>query len=141
MTPTLLPSARFVQASRGVEPHSRPLLRGLQRANLHEPVVGTFEVAVGSDTVGCNAGSVVEGEGPAAITNEFTCEDGEREGRFTIQWRIIDGADGPGDVNGPWTLVDATGDFVGLTGEGAWSGTSDGSTGLGTFSGVVEFDS
>jgi D-alanyl-D-alanine carboxypeptidase len=104
-----------------------------------EPITGTFEVAGGTELLGCSSGSVVEDGGPDGITNEFTCEGGQREGTFTFQWKIIEGADGPGDVNGPWRVLDATGDFAGLTGEGLWSGTSDEVNGFGSFPGEIEF--
>jgi len=104
-----------------------------------EPVSGKFEVPDGAELLGCGSGSVLEDGGPSGITNAFTCEDGTRTGTFTIEWKIIEGTEGPGEVNGPWAVSDATGDFAGLTGEGLWSGTVDGSTGRGSFPGVIEF--
>jgi len=105
-----------------------------------EPVGGTFDVAVGAEFLGCRSGSVIEYEGPSGITDEFICEDGDRDGAFVVRWTIVDGFEGPGDVNGPWEVVDARGDFEGLTGEGLWSGTSDGVIGRGSFPGTVGFD-
>jgi hypothetical protein len=106
-----------------------------------EPSAGTFEVTVGSDELGCSGGSVLESGGPDGIVNEFTCGDGDRQGTFTFQWQIDDGAEGPGDANGPWTVLEATGDFAGLSGEGLWSGTSTEDTGLGSFPGTINYDS
>lgn len=100
---------------------------------------GTFVVDQGADVLGCSSGSVVQGPSPQGIFNAFTCEDGDREGTFTFVWSIIDGSDGPGDFNGPWSVLDTTGDFAGLTGEGLWSGVNLGQTGLSSFPGVIEF--
>jgi WD40 repeat protein len=107
----------------------------------NEPGLGRFEVTIGVDEADCSAGSVLESGGPDGITNEFTCEGGPREGTFTIEWQIVDGASGPGDVNGPWTVIEATGDFAGLAGEGIWSGTSDDAATYGSFPGSITFDS
>ena len=98
---------------------------------------GTFEVTTGSDALGCSSGTVIETGGPGGIINELTCEEGGG-GTVTIQWQIDDRAAGPGDVNGPWSVIDATGDFAGALGEGLWSGTDAGPTGRGTFDGVVD---
>lgn len=106
-----------------------------------EQGVGTFEVSLGADELGCAVGSVLEDGGPGGITNAFTCEGGPGEGTFTIEWQIVDDVAGPGDVNGPWTVIEATGDFAGLTGEGVWSGTGDEAAAYGSFPGVISFDS
>ncbi len=103
------------------------------------PPAGTFAVAEGAELLGCGSGSVVEDGGPEGITNTFTCEDGAREGTFIFQWQIIEGSEGPGDVNGPWRVLDATGEFSGLTGDGLWSGVVEGETGFGSFPGAIEF--
>jgi len=100
---------------------------------------GTFVVDQGAHVLGCDSGSVAESGSPQGITNTFTCEDGDREGSFTFRWTIVEGSDGPGDANGPWTVVGTTGDFAGLAGEGLWSGTGEGETGFGSFPGVIEF--
>ncbi len=105
-----------------------------------EPSPGTFEVTTGSDALGCSAGSLLENGSPGGITNEFTCEAGALEGTFTIEWQVDDGMEGPGEVNGPWDVIDATGDFAGLTGKGLWSGTANDSTGYSRFAGVISFD-
>jgi len=105
------------------------------------PLVGTFEVPIGTDELGCSSGSVLENGTNTGFTNQFTCQNGQREGTFTIEWQIVDGMEGPGDVNGPWTVLEATGDFVGLSGEGVWSGRGAGSTGFGSFPGEISFDS
>lgn len=106
-----------------------------------EPSPGTFEVTAGSDQLGCSGGTLIENQTPSGLTDAFTCENGARNGTFTIEWQIDDRVEGPGDVNGPWAVIDATGDFVGLAGEGIWSGTSDGVNGFGTFAGVISVDS
>lgn len=105
-----------------------------------EPIKGTFEVTNGAELLGCGSGSVIEYAGPRGITNELTCIDGTRQGTITLRWTVLDNADGPGELNGPWTVAGATGDFVGLTGEGLWSGDDDGeATALGSFPGEIEF--
>jgi D-alanyl-D-alanine carboxypeptidase len=104
-----------------------------------DPLAGTFEVTAGDDVLGCSAGTVLEHGGPGGITNQFTCELGARKGSFTIGWQILEGAEGPGAVNGPWTVISATGDYAGLIGEGLWSGTGTESTGYGSFPGEIEF--
>ncbi len=100
---------------------------------------GSFEVAEGADLLGCSSGTAIEYDGPSGITNVFTCEDGDRDGTFTLRWQIEDDAVGPGDVNGPWSVVESSGDFAGLTGDGLWSGTATDSTGFGSFPGSIEF--
>ena len=100
---------------------------------------GTFEVVDGSDLLGCSAGSLTEFGGPSGITNVMTCEDGDREGTFTLRWEILNSAEGPGDVNGPWSVLESSGEFAGLTGEGMWSGTDDGEIGMGSFPGMIAF--
>ncbi len=106
-----------------------------------EPGLGTFEVSLGADAMGCSAGSVLENGGTGGITNEFACEGGQREGTFTIEWQIVDDVAGPGDANGPWTVIETSGDFAGLSGEGIWSGTGDDVAAYGSFPGVISFDS
>jgi len=104
-----------------------------------EPAEGTFEVTDGAEQLGCASGALVETGGNDGIQNAFSCDDGAREGTFALVWTIVDGADGPGDVNGPWMVGDASGDYTGLIGEGDWSGTSDGPTGFGTFVGSIDY--
>ena len=67
------------------------------------------------------------------------CEDGDREGTFTFEWSIVDGAKGPGQDNGPWSVLATTGDFAGLTGEGLGSGVVDGEAATMSFPGVIEY--
>ncbi len=104
-----------------------------------QPPGGIFVVEGGADVLGCDAGLVAEIESPEQIINTFTCKDGDREGTFTIAWSIVEGSEGPGDVNGPWQVLDATDEFAGLTGDGLWSGTGEGDMGFGSFDGAVEF--
>jgi hypothetical protein len=100
---------------------------------------GTFQVTDGADLLGCSAGAMTEYGGPNGITNVLTCEDGDREGTLTLRWQILNSAEGPGEVNGPWNVVESSGDFADLNGEGMWSGNSDGDIGLGSFPGTIEF--
>lgn len=102
-------------------------------------VTGTFEVVDGADLLGCNAGALTEYGGPSGNTSQMTCEDGEREGTFTLRFQPSEDTKGPGDSNGPWTVLESSGDFAGLTGEGLWSGTIDSGVGYGSFPGTIEF--
>ncbi len=104
-----------------------------------EPIVGTFVVSEGADLLGCSSGSVEQVEGIPRITQAFTCENGDREGTFTFAWSVIPESEGPGDFNGPWEVLDAAGDFAGLTGDGLGSGAIEGETGILSFPGAVEF--
>lgn len=98
---------------------------------------GTFEVVEGADLLGCSAGSLTQSDGPSGNTGVMTCEDGDREGTFSLRWRGLNSAEGPGDENGPWSVVASSGDFTGLNGEGLWSGTNDNE--IGSFAGTIEF--
>lgn len=100
---------------------------------------GTFEVVKGAALLGCTAGSLTEFGGPSGITNVMTCEDGDRVGTFTLRWEILNSAEGPGEFNGPWSVLESSDDFAGLSGEGLWSGTDDGDVGMGSFPGTIEF--
>ncbi|MGI9610653.1 MAG: hypothetical protein ACR2NL_10220 [Acidimicrobiia bacterium] len=83
-----------------------------------ERVVGTgsgsFEVTDGAGFLGCTAGTVQESYSfQVSVDKILTCVSGERTGTFTIS--------GGGQVN-LWDIEDATGDFVGLSGSGAYHG-------------------
>ncbi len=104
-----------------------------------EPIVGTFVASEGADLLGCSSGSVEQVEGIPRITQAFTCDGGDRAGTFTFAWSVIPDSEGPGDFNGPWEVLDANGDFAGLTGDGLGSGTIEGETGILSFPGAVEF--
>lgn len=104
-----------------------------------EPPVGTFVVAEGAELLGCRSGSVEHADGIPNSTEVFTCEDGDSAGTLTIVWTVIPESEGPGDFNGPWEVLDATGDFAGLTGGGLGSAVIEGETGILSLPGGVEF--
>jgi hypothetical protein len=66
----------------------------------------------------------------------MTCS-GPNTGTFTTEFRPGDYDTGPGELNGPWTVVDATADFTGLQGGGDWwnIGTTE------TITGDIEYTS
>ncbi|NND84409.1 MAG: hypothetical protein HKN46_04610, partial [Acidimicrobiia bacterium] len=79
------------------------------------PVVGTFEVTVGADLLGCASGTFEdEYLAPDDIRKIMTCDVGDRAGVFTLTFA-------PGedeDRAGPWSVVEGSGDFAGLFGDG-----------------------
>lgn len=103
-------------------------------------VVGTFEVPEGADGLGCESGSFVDTADSEGVARLATCESGDRSGTFTVLFVPGDGP-GPGDLNGPWNVESATGDFAGLQGEGDFSVVFDDENGTGaeTLSGSIEF--
>lgn len=104
-----------------------------------ETQTGSFVVDEGAELLGCSSGSLWQRGGPQGVTNTFTCEDGDREGTFTFNWTIVDGAKGPGQDNGPWSVLAATGDFVSLAGDGLGSGVIEGDVGRVSFPGAIGF--
>lgn len=105
-----------------------------------DQVVGTFEVPEGADGLGCESGSFVDTDVPTGVSRLATCESGDRTGAFTVHF-VPGDAPGPGDLNGPWNVEGATGDFAGLQGEGDFSVVFDDENGTGaeTLSGSIEF--
>ena len=83
------------------------------------PEVGTFVVTEGAEVLGCSNGTLEGVEQIAGIASELTCESGPKSGVITLLFFPGDGP-GLGDLNGPWNVEDATGDFAGLEGEGDW---------------------
>jgi hypothetical protein len=107
------------------------------------PFEGTFEVTEGADILGCSVGVWVDGEQRRrsddvldGVPKLMTCARGDR-GTFTIIF-VPGGYDtGPGDNNGPWSIVDATADFTGLQGDGDWWAVGEAET----LAGDIEFTS
>jgi len=99
---------------------------------------GTFEVTEGADILGCSTGTFVDTRRDGDIRRRFTCETGTKEGRFTA---VVDTREipGPGDLNGPWSILEGTGDFTGLQGEGDLSLRLD--FGVETLTGDIEYTS
>jgi hypothetical protein len=107
------------------------------------PVVGTFEVTEGADTLGCSSGTFVdEFVSEDNISKVMTCDDGPNEGSFTAAYTLEGEDAGPGDDNGAWSIAESSGDFVGLEGAGDFS-VAYSSTGHGveTFTGDIEYTS
>jgi len=77
-----------------------------------EPFHGTLEVTEGADVLGCSRGTFADTPTANAIHKVFTCESGTRTGTFTAEFF---------PPSGPWKIVDATDDFSGLSGWGAFS--------------------
>lgn len=102
------------------------------------PVVGTFQVTEGAATLGCSGGTFADtfDEATEDVSKVMTCSEPDT-GTFTIVFDP-DGYDtGPGESNGPWRIVDATGDFAGVQGEGDFWLISD----VETYSGDIEYAS
>ena len=109
------------------------------------PVVGTFEVTMGADILGCSKGTFVDDfVASDDIKKVMTCDSGSNEGVLTLVFALNGPDAGPGDENGPWSVVEGSGDFVGLQGSGDWSmvEATDGSNqGVETLAGVIEYTS
>jgi hypothetical protein len=101
-----------------------------------EPFQGTFEVTEGADALGCSSGSFVDAppDSPTdrGIHKEFTCESGTSTGTFTAEFF---------PPSGPWKIADATEDFSGLSGWGAFASIpdeADQNAGVETFIGEIQ---
>ena len=102
------------------------------------PVVGTFEVTEGAGVLGCSRGTFEDtfDEATEDVSKLMECSE-SGTGTFTIVFDP-DGYDtGPGEANGPWSIVDSTGDFGGLQGEGDFSLIGD----VETYSGDIDYAS
>lgn len=106
-----------------------------------QPIVGTFEVTEGADILGCSSGTFVdEFETSININRVMTCDAGSNDGTFTVAFALEGVEAGPGDDNGPWSVVEASGDFVGLQGAGDWSlVVDDADQGVETWTGDIEY--
>lgn len=123
------------------EPASGPITIEVQLSAASP--TGTFEVAEGSDVLGCVSGSyadeISEDGNMVQVTRVLTCESGEREGTFTI---VFSPEPGPGvTAISAWTVTQATGGFTGLEGAGdmVMEPTETGATD--TFTGDIEYGS
>ena len=109
------------------------------------PVHGTFEVTEGADVLQCSSGAFEDGFVISGnILKVFTCESRSNEGTFTATFAPSESATGPGDENGPWSVVESSGDFVGLQGGGEWSvvfATGDEDVGVETLTGDIKYTS
>ena len=106
------------------------------------PFSGTFEVTEGTALLGCSEGTFVDiphSFGPGAIQKIFTCDSGGN-GTFAFTF-VATRSPGPGDLNGRWTAWKATGDFVGLRGQGDFFVVFPGPPlGEETLSGTIHFE-
>jgi len=106
-----------------------------------EPFHGTFEVTEGADVLGCERGSFVDTQFPSSssVVRELTCESGERSGMFTVEF-ILQQAPGIGDINGSWSVKEATDEFSGLSGGGDfWLNLrGGGDSGVDTLTGEIQ---
>lgn len=111
----------FVAACSSDEPASGPITIEAKLDVSVQPIVGTFEVTEGADTLGCSAGTFVDDPGGDELKRVMTCS-GPNTGTFTHSFDPLGYDTGPGEQNGPWRMVDATADFTGLQGGGDWWG-------------------
>jgi len=110
------------------------------------PFEGTFTVSAGSGLLGCSAGTFVDtpagGFSAGAIFKLLTCTAGTQSGSsFTVSFRPTP-APGPGDANGHWQVVDGTGGFANLQGQGEFSVVFSATEleGFETLTGSIHFD-
>ncbi|MCZ6739211.1 MAG: hypothetical protein O7C01_05480 [Actinobacteria bacterium] len=85
-----------------------------------EPYGGTFEVTEGADILGCSGGTFVDSPQTNDIKKLLTCTSGSNAGTFTIVFAPGEYDSGPGDDNGPWSILEGTDDFTSLEGGGAF---------------------
>jgi hypothetical protein len=99
-----------------------------------KPYRGTFSVEEGSEALGCASGTFVDIEVDIGLNKKMTCEEGERQGTFTIFFE--EGQPGAG-----WRVEKATGDFSGLQGFGDFSLdlSKDEKSGVETFTGNINY--
>jgi hypothetical protein len=74
---------------------------------------GTFDVTEGERFLGCSSGTFVDLEAEGGVNKILTCDEGDKEGTFTIFFTPPE--------DSPWRVVEETGDFSGLEGEGEFS--------------------
>ncbi len=106
------------------EPASGPVTIEFELDTSTNPITGPFEVTEGADVLGCAEGTFEDNPFGDDLTRIMTCTDG---GTGTVTFTFDPAANdtGPGDQNGPWQIVDATGDFSGLQGGGDWQATGE----------------
>jgi hypothetical protein len=91
-------------------------------------IVGTLRVVEGSDVLGCESATTErtatpeDPEGRPVDVFTATCDSGSRQGTFDVTY-LVDGPDPGVDTEdaGSWEIVDTTGDFAGLTGNGTFT--------------------
>jgi hypothetical protein len=107
------------------------------------PFHGTFELTEGGESLGCSSGTFVDTliSMTSGVQRILTCDAGSRSGTFSLMFNARE-IPGPGDLNGPWAITEATEDFSGLQGTGDFAIRFDGDdAGAETFTGVLGFGS
>jgi hypothetical protein len=103
----------------------------------NQPPKGTFSVDEGSEALGCESGAFVDTEVDDGVNKQLTCEEGGRQGTFTIFFQP------EGDLSDRrWRVESATGDFSGLAGEGDFSleiNDEDEDAGVETLTGEITY--
>jgi hypothetical protein len=104
------------------------------------PIVGTFEVTEGADILECSGGTFVdEFETSIKVNRVMTCDAGLNDGTLTAVLSC-GSASLASEENGPWSVVEASGDFVGLQGAGNWSlVVDDADQGVEKWTGDIEY--
>jgi len=83
------------------------------------PFHGKFVVLEGALILGCSKGVFVDTPQGAGAVKEFTCLSGPGAGdTFTVHFEPWVGAISGGNANGHWRVVEGTGFFATLHGEG-----------------------
>lgn len=107
------------------------------------PFSGTFTVPEGAGMLGCSAGTFVDfPRGFGVIEKHFTCTSGSGSGdTFIVLFHPRPAIPGPGELNGPWSVLSGTGDFAKLHGSGDFSVVFTGpDSGVETLTGGIHFD-
>jgi hypothetical protein len=109
------------------------------------PFGGTFTVTEGSELLGCSAGTFVDipagGFSRGAIRKHFTCTTGVNAGSsFTVNFRPTRPAEG--GATGQWQVLNGTGAFANLRGQGDFSVVFSPTEPVGfeTLTGAIHFD-
>ena len=128
----------------GDAPTSGPVTIETQIDFSTEPFGGTFEVTEGANILGCSSGTFVDTPGTDDVNKLMTCDSGTNMGTFSISF-VPGGYDtGPGDENGPWSILEGSDDFSGLQGGGDFwvvFDPDDLPQGVETMTGEIEFTS
>jgi hypothetical protein len=111
------------------------------------PFFGTFEVLEGHDILGCSKGTFVDTP-MGSIEKEFTCSAGPGDGNsFNVLFEPWVGFVSGGEVGGYWRVVEGSGFFARLQGQGEFSvegidldGDGHADHGIEVLTGEVHFD-
>lgn len=133
----------FVAACGSNAPTSGPVTIQTEADFSTRPVVGTFEVTEGADILECSDGTWEDtfNEATQDVSKLMTCSE-PNTGTFTIVFDPDGYETGPGDLNGPWSILNGNDEFAGLSGEGDfWLVATGPETGVETFAGEIEYGS